>query len=243
MAHCTAWGTGQYAAGEGHVFHYNRLYVGDGTKRPIIWFHQHTGNATSTLQPGTAAYGLDVLAETGHPIIAADLGGPSTWGSDASLARTTDAFNYIIARMGAKSDKALLWGGSMGTLTALLWAKANPTKVAALAVSLPVLNLQDVHDNRTFGATVYGPIIETAYGGAAGYAAALATKNPAATPASWAGVPMKLWYSEDDPVAIPSEVAAFAAASGAQTVSQGAAGHTFNGVDFKKVRDFLTSYA
>lgn len=243
MGHCTAKATGLYAAGETHVFHWERTYKPDSTKRPIIWCHQHTGSAASTMPPAHSVYGIEALAAAGHPVIAADLGGGSTWGSDASLARLTDAFNYIVAQMGAKSDKALLWGGSMGTLTALLWAKANPTKVAALAAALPVVNLQDVHDNRSFGGTVYSTVIEAAYGSAANYNAALPNKNPAASPGSFTNIPMKFWYSDDDPVAVPSEVASFASATGAAKASYGAQGHTFNGLKLGDVRDFLTSYA
>src|SRR4051812_36405883 len=113
-----AWSTlayGAYAAGEYSqaLLPYN--YARDGSRRVVVWCH----GASATFAPGPVER---LIAAAGFPMIACDLGGPDTWGSDTSLARVTDAWTYAKANYGVKADKMILWGGSMGSLTATLYA-------------------------------------------------------------------------------------------------------------------------
>jgi alpha-beta hydrolase superfamily lysophospholipase len=123
----------------------------------------------------------------------------------------TDAKNYLQGTAGAKAGKVLVYGGSMGALTALVWAMNNPTLVLGVGGIIPVVNLADVHDNNRGG---HAASIETAYGGAAGYAAAVAAHNPAANPGLLASMPIKLWTGGNDAVATPGAASAFVAAVG-----------------------------
>lgn len=229
--------TGAYVAAESHVTLAGAAPA--GAVRGVISCHGSgvLGPAWAMTDPNVAALN-QLLASQGFPVICPDLGGGNTWGNDTSVTRVGQAWTQVVAE-GAKADKVLLLGGSMGTLTALNYAKANPTNVAAIALVLPIVDLQDAHDNRGFTA-----VSETAYGGNAAYLTALAAHNPAVNTASFAGIPIKLWYSTDDPYAFPATVTAFdTAIASATSQTIGANAHTTAGLDPYQVLDFLRPYS
>lgn len=238
---CTSKGFGQYAAGEGHVGVYPRLRP-TIQRRGVIVTHGHGADHTS---PVFGPYGVPpgvpaALADAGMPVLSIDAGGTQPWGNDTSIARVADGWSYIKSQFGAKSDQVLIYGASMGALIALNWAKANPGLVAAMALHLPVTDLADIHDNNRIG---YAVEIETAFGGAAGYAAAIAAHNPIANASAFSDIPIKMWYASNDTVVMPATVDAFASATGAKKASLGAVGHTTNTLDPGEVLAFLRPYA
>jgi predicted alpha/beta hydrolase family esterase len=175
------------------------------------------------------------------PFIAADLAGGTAWGNDACKARMDDAWAYLQSKYKAKADKVLLYGQSMGSLAVLTWALANPTKVAACAVCLPIVNLVDVHDNNrgSFAAT-----IETALGISGTYAgnATITARDPFQNTAAFT-FPMKMWISDTDTVGRPADATSFAASVGAPTVSLGSIGHSLSSFVAQDAVDYLKAYA
>lgn len=162
-----------------------------------------------------------ILAANGFTVIIADTNGTSTWGNDATVTAIDNAVTWCRGLFpDTKSDGIVMQGGSMFTLNALNYTKANPTKVKAMVIELPALNLKDLHDNRfldypTNTIPLLTPI-EAAYGGTAGYNAALAAHDPAqntATFKAWGGR-INLLGSETDPIAIPDLARAFVASVG-----------------------------
>lgn len=234
----TSYGVGRYVASEADVILRGRFAKPTTSKRGIVWCHER-GALANFLQV-EPLLGAELLTRAGLPIIAADLGGTATWGNDTEQARTQQAWDYLVTAAGCASDKVLLYGMSMGAPGALNWARANPTKVAAVALVLPITDLIGFHDANLGG---YATEIETAYGGLAAWNAAKAAHDPLTHAAEYAGIPIKLWYSTDDSLALPANVTAFAAASGASTQSMGAQGHTAQGLDAAQVLEFLGAYA
>lgn len=214
MEYWTSYGVGQYAAGEAHVMYLPYGYRRDATKRVIVWCHGAGG--TYAVGPQEQA-----LAAAGFPMIACDLAPAQSWGSDASLSRVTDAWTFAKANMGVKTDKMLLWGGSMGTLTALLYALAHPADVAAVGCALPIVDPDDVRVNNRGG---YQANIEAIYG--AGVTVP-DNKRPSQNAGSYS-MPMRFWRSTSDIVGLPALADTFdTAVATCDTISLGAVGHAY----------------
>jgi hypothetical protein len=90
---------------------------------------------------------------------------------------------------------------------------------------------QDIDTNNRGG---FSASIQAAWGGAVPDASC-----PAKNTASFTGFPIKVWYTSDDPVCIPSVVTTFASAVGATTVNLGAVGHTGTTIDPTQVVSFF----
>lgn len=234
----TTSGVGQYRAGERHVAMLPTPWLGDGTRRGVIVCH---GYASDALTPVSGGYlpQTAMLARSGIPVLSADLGGSDTWGNDASLAALSDAWSYLKG-LGASPDGVLLFGGSMGALTALNWIRENPAEVEAVGLAVPALNLADLHDNDRGGVAAS---IEAAYGGAAGYAAALSEHNAWANREDFEGVRVRVFYSENDEITLPEFALDLVEAAGAagDAVSLGAVGHAsgFVALPPEILRDFF----
>ena len=158
------------------------------------------------------------------------------WGNATHQTRITDARTALIASPGAINGKVYLSAGSMGAAAALNWAKANPTLVQAISLAIPAIDLQDIHANNRGS---YAAQIAAAWGGGAPADA----NNPADNAASFTSIPIKIWYSTDDPVCTAATVTAFASAAGATAVSLGAQGHSAAGIPTADVIDFYADNA
>lgn len=198
----------QAASGDQVLVMLDRLQqVGAG--RAAVWAHYRGGLPTDVWLGDTYRVHGQALNALGLPLISGAFGGPTHWGTDTAQARVDEAVGILgSAEFAAKTDKVVLLGISMGALLALNWARANPAKVACLALMYPVTDLAYMHDTAALGFTAE---IEAAYGGAAGYQAALATHNPQANAAAYEGMPIKMWYSDAD-ASVGDTPAAFAAA-------------------------------
>lgn len=233
----TRAGFGQYRANEWHVESIPRRY--SPGKRLVVWCHEHgaaglTWNAVRDFQCQSA------IADVGLPAASADLGGSTNWGNDAAVQAIDQLWTIMQQRWGVAADKLLLLAGSMGNFAAFNYLRANPTKVAAIASLLPAVDLAYFHDSNPEG-NADPAEIEAAYGGLAAYQAALPTHSPKVHKAS--GAPARLWYSTSDPLALPATALQFASDIGAETVSLGATGHSFAGVDRASVAAYLAAHA
>lgn len=155
--------------------------------------------------------------------VCALLGGTTTWNNDASLARVTAAWDYAKSNLGVKTDKLVLWGGSMGGGTALTYALTNPANVAAVGVSIPALDPEYVRTNNVGG---YQASIEANYGAATPVPT---VKQPVTRGSEWpaTSIPLAVWYSTSDPYTPQASTETFGAAAGAQMHSLGAVGHSY----------------
>lgn len=237
MTSVRSYGVGQYRAGEAHLLIAPRVLP---PGRPLCIFHHGRGNVAGdfVLSPNLA---LDRIAEAGVPLLIIDQGGALSWGNSAARASINDAWAWGIANLGVRADKVLHYCGSMGNLPCWNWIADNPGKTLGLVSSLPTIDLVALHNNPT-----YTTEIETAYGGAAAYAAAETASDPnqrrAAILTGLGDAPVQLWYSTNDPLAPAATVESFADAVGiglAERHNMGAAGHTFLPMDKQHLANFL----
>jgi pimeloyl-ACP methyl ester carboxylesterase len=199
----------------------------DGTRPGIVYCHSVGNDSAQVAATGYVDTVTMALAQAGYMLYGGDMGGTAVWGNDASQTAVTTARTNVQAAAtgGAKAGKVGLLATSMGALTALNWARANPSLVACIGLMIPVVDLAYEHDNNVNG---YAAAIEAAYTNLAGYQAAVATHDPMQNTASHAsGPPIKMWRSTDDAIAVTARQDAFAAAVGSncQVSSLGAAGH------------------
>lgn len=210
-------------------------FHGGGVLPGFIVCHGFNGTPENAIQPGGGAFATaQALAPLGV-VNAPDLGGPSTWGNDAAQAKFADAFNYLTNTLGTKSPIGVV-GLSMGGCLALNYFKNNPTQISALALGMPLVDLAYAHDNN------FTAPIEAAYGGSAGYQAAVATHDPMQNTAAYVGKPIKMWRASNDTVAMTSRQDAFAAATGCEVVDLGAVGHTLENIPGDQIRSFLAAH-
>lgn len=171
----------------------------------------------------------------------ADLGGLSTWGNDDFLDAADSVVAWGAETYGTSEERVAVYGTSMGGCS-LNWVWRNLEKVVACALTIPVVSLQGIHDRNPLG---IGDLIELAYGGEAGYEAALPTHDPSHPDnlalLSTISERVKIWYSEDDNVIAASEVEDFADATGIVAVNVGSVGHSEN-FDQQQVIDWLIPY-
>jgi pimeloyl-ACP methyl ester carboxylesterase len=213
-------------AGETTISFLDRFYKPSaGTRRGVMVTHGAGILAASYLDT-TYRRPLDALARAGYPCLAIDAGGASTWGNDTAIAAIqTDVSVLTGTTVGAKSDKVFIYGGSMGAITALNWARQHPTMIGAIALTIPALDLDNIYQNNKGGfqasiGTAYGVAYPTAIPG-------LTTHSPVAYPTD-VTFPLKLWASSDDPIASNTAACqAWASAVGANVtvVDLGARGH------------------
>jgi pimeloyl-ACP methyl ester carboxylesterase len=238
-------GISGYVANEKHRAMLPPAWKGDGTKRGCLHCTGLAGTADSVF--GSSFIDMPtVLATAGVPLMSCDYGGNNLWGNATSNSRMDAAWAYLQSAFGVKTDKAVVIGGSHGSVTAMRWALANPSKVAALVLVLPAVNFVDLHDNdRGPGAKA---TMEAAYatGAVASYVgnSTIAAVDPFQNVSAYAalGIPIKGFYASDDPTALPGYWQTFAAAVGAQSQSMGAVGHSSASLSGQDVYDFVKAY-
>lgn len=234
MRYWTSEGAGRVRAVEGDQFFVPYRWRRDGSRYPLVWCHG--GGADYAVGPNERA----VVEALRVPAIATTQGGVSTWGADSVVgaAGTVEADRaYAVANLGAKDGKALIMGGSMGGLTAVLYALANPTKVAALALFIPALDPEYVRVNNVGGNQAAIQAVHGVGTVPAGKQAYLRGADLAAT-----GIPTKVWHSTTDTFTPDASTQEFIAESGCESVSLGAVGHSYASLVSSQVSDFLTSY-
>lgn len=231
-------GVGQYRSGQTHRAMWPRFYR-PGGHRGVMACPGWTGSADHWFEPGTDQLGLSgPIIEAGLPVASRAEG--QQWGNAESRAQFTDLWTYGQASLGFKVGKVHLLGISAGSLAVMRWAMANPTLVRSVSVLLPAVDPQDIYDRDPFGAGIKASI-STAYGGRPAD-----SEVPALNTALFAGIPIKMWYSANDPICLPAKAEAFAAATGAETVnlgeqSGGFTGHSINGMDPAQLSAWIVS--
>jgi hypothetical protein len=185
------------------------------------------GFGAGALTPSTPTQ-LELLGTvlTGVVVLCPSLTTDNTdFGNAASLTAITDLLGWSAAQYGTRTDKVGYMGGSMGAFRALNHIRYNPSILAACALAIPALDLQGIHDRNPLGVAA---TLEAAYGGHAGYLAALDTHDPGRHPELYIPVAdrITLWYGADDLVTTAAEVEAFATGSGVDARNQGNIGHT-----------------
>lgn len=241
-----SYGKGDYVASEAHTIYVPGDYLPDATKRGAIFGHSRGGDATQLVSPTSSSYAtMRAIAEgLGLPIMATDAGGTDNWGNSTAVTRIGQTATFLRgATWGAHAtDPLILFGQSMGAVTVLNWALGHLSDVACVVLFIPVLNVSDVVTNNRGGLAAS---VNSAYGGAWSEGTHGATSNPVTYAASLAGVPIQIWYANNDTTAIPGAVTAFDGSVGAscEIHDVGALGHTQAAVDAVDVAGVLAFIA
>ena len=153
----------------------------------------------------TGQYPLFDALRKNFCVASGDFGG-DTWGNKSAM-NDVLAVKGWMQTMGARPGKVALVGISMGTLTSLNFAHMYPEQVACVVDILPAINLADFANNNRSG---YSAESNAVYPG--GYSDAVygSIFNPYYY-ASSLTIPVKLFYSTADTVALPTYVTGFAA--------------------------------
>lgn len=220
--------TGEYAAGAKHAEVIPRKF--SPGSRLVIWCHEH--GASGWTWPNVADAQARLSIGSVMPAASGDIGGPSAWGNPASRTGIDQLWTFMVNKYGVKSDKVLLIGGSMGGLTVLNYMHHNPTKVQAAIALIPAINLQLHHDDPdTLG---WEAEVDAAYGGHAGYLAARPEHSPYEYMNAPAGVPLSIWYSDNDTTTPFQYAIDYGEEVGAELHSLGSVGHGFGPASFDR---------
>lgn len=206
----------------------------------------HGANQTCYVSRATTTTGQFALTNAlgeAFSLAITDTGGTAAWGNNTSIAAVGQVKTWLQGTWGAKAGKVALVGVSMGAVTALNYARANPTLVSCVVVCIPVIDLNDivVNNRGSLAASV-----NTAYGGTYNDGTDGPTHSPAQYAASFT-VPTLGYYSSDDTTAIASAVTTFDTACAAATFnSVGALGHSEAAVaaaPTSAILDFIWAHA
>lgn len=203
----------------------DRVYVPygwkhDQSKRLVVWCH----GAGGTYEIGPIE--RQVIEAIGAPWVLSLLGGLRTWGADAGSDAIDEVWDWARTNLAVAADKLILWGGSMGGLTATVYALDNPASVAAVGCAIPAIDPEHVRLNDPAGGAN-----TTAIEGWYGAGEVPAPKQAYQRGADWDdAVDLAIWYSTDDPFTPAASTVAFAADSGASLHSLGAVGHSYSAI-------------
>ena len=249
--YCVSRGVGQYVASETHRVLWHRM-----TKpgAPLLIYCQGShGIADGTYASEKAD--LQALTRAGIIVAVCDLSQTTTqgtFGNSTSQTRIGQLRTFVqgaTSPIQADAGAFSLFGGSGGAAAALNYARANAANVNSVSGVGPLVDLQDVYENHLPQSGVTQAEVNAAYGG--DVTASYATHNPSASgnPAQLSTVPLKFWYSTDDPFIPVSTVTNFrdavvAGGGSCELTSLGAIGHTdqglsYEGVDTGDVADFI----
>lgn len=177
------------------------------TQRAIIYAHGANGDGREILNYSAHSTGLvkffGQFARAGYVILASDFGGPQTYGNDAALAGMEAGWTWLKNSGLCATDKVILAGGSMGSLSAHRFVFEHPTWVSGMNLWIPALDVEQARQNNPSGLR---DLINTAWGLPAGSYTALdgttvpARGNVMTRAAEANGIPTHIWYSSADTV-------------------------------------------
>lgn len=242
------YGTGGYTVAEPWCLIAPRL---NGLFPGVILLHGAGGEewlAEPAMFPGVASV-IDALAKR-FTIFVPDgrdgvsLNGSHTWGTDASTDTVDHAITYAQAtpELQVASGKILLFGTSMGFVTACNYARRFPNKVAG------VIGVSGATDVDYHYANGYAANIDGAYGGSwANNGKLPVSHSPRDFAAQLPSVPLMMWTAPNDttvpPTGAGSHEAFMAAFPGTRkaALNTGVGGHNdlaWTGIDKAAVLDF-----
>lgn len=218
----------------------------------VIYTHGAGARADAMSTYANAHIRTQLIADAGITAVSGDYGGTQTWGNDTAMAAMTAAYNYLQTQPGVKPGKVAIIGGSMGGLNALVWAAANPTKVSAISIYIPVMSPSEIHDqNLVHGGVGYAQYVDMGYGGQGWVTATYrATKDPLymAQQGAYKNLPIRIHYGLQDALCLPANPPAFKTAVGGNlvTINGVTGGHeeaTELQIDRVAERDYILQYS
>lgn len=152
----STYGVGHYRTGEAGVICLSRALPPPPGRRAVLNILGGGRTATTDLTGAVNPVVLANLADSGYPCFPADFcghgtpywaNGAWTWGNSEGTAAIDAGRAFMQALPTVHGDKVILFGGSMGACDALNYYKANSTKVLAIGLFIPLLDLNDLSSN------------------------------------------------------------------------------------------------
>lgn len=138
------------------------------SKRAVILLHG-AGNGAIQYQDSknlpTLSKCIQQFALNNYLMLSADAGGAQTWGNDTQLTAVEAAWAYLKSTGECATDKVILAGASMGSLSSHRFAAEHPTDVAGMMLWMPAIDIEDIRNRNSLGSM---DLINTAWGLAAG---------------------------------------------------------------------------
>lgn len=169
----------------------------------VMFIHGAGSNATYCISPlGNQDTLTRLIAVDGYSARSGDIGGPQTWGNPTAMSRITSMYNALQSSGKVATGKVALVSASMGGLSSMNWAAANPDKVSCIVSVIPVCNVTDIRNNNRDG---YGSLIDAAYPGGWSEATYGENYNPYtySQMGKLAGIPILFFYGEVDTLCLP----------------------------------------
>ncbi len=221
------FGADGYHANENHlVFLPTRLKVG----APLVVVCHGTAAEASYYYANRSRYRpLEELANTGLVVIAPDLGEPAIpdgWGNDRSVAAVGEVITWAAATYRCDTSRVYLIGDSAGGPTALNWARANNSRVAAIALRAGVCDIESIYQAGA-GNPLLVSLINQAYAVGGGWPAQRATHDPALNTGQLVPIAdrIRCYYTPNDDLIPPAGTIAFANTVGCELVPVGSMPH------------------
>lgn len=223
-------------------------------KRIVFYAHGANGNGMQAVdgatQPSISKF-CGLMAHAGFVVLSADFGGTQTHGNDTELAAMENAWTWAKASGLCATDKVILTGASMGTLSIHRFAKEHPTWVAGINCWIPFVDPEAARTNDWIALRAY---LNTSWGMPAGSYIGGADQTPLpynakplAYASSMAPIPTHMWYSTGD--LISTNMAQYLAARGSAAVGHIVSTTLTHGdaavgaADINATIDFLNSVA
>lgn len=207
-------------------------------RNPFVYCHSAVGtplefaglfNDLSDISRSVVEQGLTCTLTPGRP---ASYGNPTAQSDlDATIA-------YARSTMGSSVGKVILMGSSMGSELIFAWALEHKEDIACIVVFNPVVDLNYVYENDILGQR---SAVGTAWG----------VTHPTPLPegaqygeraSELLGLPIKIYYGEDDPYNPPEIINIFSQESGAELVGFEGIGHDnaiLSLIDMQDIIDFI----
>lgn len=141
-------GVGGYTPSEERIVITASTYGGGGY--PVVVCHGG-GDGGDQYEPIANRADLNVLADTGLVVCAADLGGLHTWGNDTGTAAVDALLAWLATEYDTDNTKVVFVADSHGALTAINWATRNSSTFAAGVLRVPAVGLDAAHDRDVGG--------------------------------------------------------------------------------------------
>lgn len=219
--------------------------LGAGGRPLVLALHGANGSGLDHADPAaTGQFAIfHALAEK-YAVIATDMGGAQTWGTDVVLDRFDALLEWAATNIPSCSTASVyIWGASMGNYNALRIAADRPTKVRAVSACIPACDAEDMRVRNPMGSRGF---IDTAWGIV--YPAAIPARGnmlARAQAGELAGLPWKGFIASGDTVCTPANVAALVTAIGAtaSSVVVSSGDHTQAAIAATNPADVLSFFA
>lgn len=236
----TDYAVGAYYAGEKSLVTRRKAWTPED--RGVIHASGHTFGADTNFT-GAGRSLVSAIARRGMAVGSYDLGNTVEWGNDRHVSRISSGWTHLQGF--APSDRVLLLAVSMGAQAVVNWVRQfrDSVDIGAIALLLPAIDTKDIAYAEAGGRLDLAEWIFNAFGSEAGFRLSEPSHNAYNHAEALLGIPVCIWYSEDDPVTPVSRMGRWGAICSARMRSLGSVGHDGSAAPYAEMAAWLRQYA